>query len=185
MPFAPLFALFPEISAAETRTAHTPEGAFTFVESFCDEPDCDCRRAYFLVYSDKDRSTPLATLTWGWEQPAFYKKWSSFPLSAEDIEELTGPALARMNRQSPLAPRMLELLRFLLRDENYRQRIVRHYLMFRDKVESGRSKTDASTKPSWRPPPVATAAPNEPCPCGSGRKYKKCCWQKQLQGNNP
>ena len=22
--------------------------------------------------------------------------------------------------------------------------------------------------------------PNDPCPCGSGRKYKKCCWQKDV-----
>jgi len=33
----------------------------------------------------------------------------------------------------------------------------------------------------WRPvPPTAPAkpkvGPNEPCPCGSGKKYKKCCW---------
>ncbi|MFM9329116.1 SEC-C metal-binding domain-containing protein [Paenibacillus mesotrionivorans] len=20
---------------------------------------------------------------------------------------------------------------------------------------------------------------NDPCPCGSGKKYKQCCWQKQ------
>ena len=22
------------------------------------------------------------------------------------------------------------------------------------------------------------AGRNDPCPCGSGKKYKKCCWQK-------
>jgi preprotein translocase subunit SecA len=33
------------------------------------------------------------------------------------------------------------------------------------------------------PPPAAPAAPaqkpgrNDPCPCGSGKKYKKCCGQ--------
>ncbi len=25
---------------------------------------------------------------------------------------------------------------------------------------------------------------NDPCPCGSGKKYKKCCWQKDQQPNN-
>ena len=24
-------------------------------------------------------------------------------------------------------------------------------------------------------------APNEPCPCGSGKKFKKCCWRKKLE----
>lgn len=23
---------------------------------------------------------------------------------------------------------------------------------------------------------------NDPCPCGSGKKYKKCCWQKNHTG---
>jgi len=24
--------------------------------------------------------------------------------------------------------------------------------------------------------------PNDPCPCGSGKKYKKCCMQKDKMG---
>ena len=27
--------------------------------------------------------------------------------------------------------------------------------------------------------PKAPVGRNEPCPCGSGKKYKKCCWAKQ------
>jgi uncharacterized protein YecA (UPF0149 family) len=27
-------------------------------------------------------------------------------------------------------------------------------------------------------PQSASAGRNDPCPCGSGRKYKKCCWLK-------
>jgi hypothetical protein len=27
----------------------------------------------------------------------------------------------------------------------------------------------------WYPPHVAITGRNEPCPCGSGRKYKHCC----------
>ena len=26
--------------------------------------------------------------------------------------------------------------------------------------------------------------PNDPCPCGSGKKYKKCCYLKQNQNSN-
>jgi len=33
---------------------------------------------------------------------------------------------------------------------------------------------------------AAASAPkvgqNDPCPCGSGKKYKKCCWKKQIGG---
>jgi hypothetical protein len=38
------------------------------------------------------------------------------------------------------------------------------------------SRLDA---PAAAPPPIVNASPkigrNDPCPCGSGRKYKKCC----------
>ena len=41
--------------------------------------------------------------------------------------------------------------------------------------------TNAPDK-SVKKQPVRTAAnkvgPNDPCPCGSGKKYKKCCMQK-------
>ena len=26
---------------------------------------------------------------------------------------------------------------------------------------------------------------NDPCPCGSGKKYKNCCWEKDHQATNP
>jgi len=25
---------------------------------------------------------------------------------------------------------------------------------------------------------------NKPCPCGSGKKYKKCCWNKEIENKN-
>jgi len=42
--------------------------------------------------------------------------------------------------------------------------------------------TAAATQTVVKKQPVRNAAkkvgPNDPCPCGSGRKYKKCCMQK-------
>ncbi len=42
--------------------------------------------------------------------------------------------------------------------------------------------TTAATQSAVKKSPVRTAAkkvgPNDPCPCGSGKKYKKCCMQK-------
>ena len=47
--------------------------------------------------------------------------------------------------------------------------------------------TAAATQSAVKKAPVRTAAkkvgPNDPCPCGSGKKYKKCCMQKdKLEG---
>jgi hypothetical protein len=32
---------------------------------------------------------------------------------------------------------------------------------------------------------LAKVGRNEPCPCGSGKKYKKCCGQRGVSGSNP
>jgi len=46
--------------------------------------------------------------------------------------------------------------------------------------------TAAATKTQVKQQPVRNAAkkvgPNDPCPCGSGKKYKKCCMQKDKMG---
>ena len=46
--------------------------------------------------------------------------------------------------------------------------------------------TAAATQSQVKKQPVRNAAakvgPNDPCPCGSGKKYKKCCMQKEKMG---
>ena len=46
--------------------------------------------------------------------------------------------------------------------------------------------TAAATQSQVKKQPVRNAAkkvgPNDPCPCGSGKKYKKCCMQKDKMG---
>jgi tetratricopeptide (TPR) repeat protein len=41
----------------------------------------------------------------------------------------------------------------------------------------GRQIWNATPLPSndWRPQPIAAPGRNDPCPCGSGRKFKQCC----------
>ena len=45
--------------------------------------------------------------------------------------------------------------------------------------------TAAANKSAVKQAPVRKekkAGPNDPCPCGSGKKYKKCCMQKEKMG---
>ncbi len=47
--------------------------------------------------------------------------------------------------------------------------------------DPGREPLASDAGLNWRPVPAATPAKpkvgrNDPCPCGSGKKYKKCCW---------
>ncbi|MCA9625500.1 MAG: hypothetical protein KC731_41045 [Myxococcales bacterium] len=158
MPYVQLHAVLPELAEAETRSMTTfeagePTGTYHLVEMFCDEPGCDCRRAFIQVFSeDPSVVQPRATITWGWESDEFYRRWAGFPLEEGDLEELRGPALARMSRQSEEAEELLERFRAVIGDEAYAARIVRHYEAFRATVPSRPSPLEAR-----RPPPEAIA----------------------------
>jgi hypothetical protein len=78
-----------------------------------------------------------AFITWGWESKDFYRGRHSFELTASDLAELTGPALASGQPQSELAPALLDFVRdVLLKDPAYVERIKRHYRMFREKIDN-------------------------------------------------
>ena len=55
MPRIPLMERFPEVGARETRLVTVPQRQdlpdweYGFVELYCDEPDCDCRRVMINV----------------------------------------------------------------------------------------------------------------------------------------
>ena len=139
MPFALLYSLLPEVAKAETRCVLDREhnAGIAFREMFCDEPGCDCRRVLFQVTPVDDGDNVLATISYGWEPDSFYREWAGFPLEDHDLEELRGPGLMRTTPQSEHAHDVLDICRELLTDDAYRERIVRHYRMFRRIVESG------------------------------------------------
>jgi hypothetical protein len=147
MPYAMFYEYFPEIAKSETRSVtilresdyDLPAGSYGFLEMFCNEPGCDCRRVFFCVISEKSNRIE-AYITYGWESPTYYRKWLGFD-DPHAISDLKGPALNIGSPQSSLAPALLNLVReTLLRDEVYIDRIKRHYQIFRARIE-GRDKT--------------------------------------------
>ncbi len=79
MPFEQFIARFNELGWKETRTATTlnhaklPEDSYGFIEMYCNDEDCDCRRVIFEVFSEKSRK-PVAYVSFGWEKAAFYAR---------------------------------------------------------------------------------------------------------------
>jgi hypothetical protein len=151
---SPFFERFPEVAAAETRTAvvrgqkDLPDGEYGFVELYCDEPGCDCRRVFLEVITPDPMDGILATISFGWEAPQFYRGWASFPLSDEELDEMIGPSIPAFNRQSPLASALLKLAKtHLFADEEYVARLRRHYAMHRQAVDAERR---GGRKPSKR-----------------------------------
>ena len=147
MPYSLFHSRFPEIAEKETRVVtvndsavyNLPAAEYAFMEMFCDEPGCDCRRVFFSVITSHE-SDVKAVIAWGWEDRAFYRKWLGMNDPAM-IKDLKGPALNLSSPQSDLAPALLKLFQnVLLQDSAYIERVKQHYAMFRATVDKGRIK---------------------------------------------
>jgi hypothetical protein len=139
MPMTLFMERFREVGARETRSAKVtqredlPDGEYGFLEFYCNEPGCDCRRVTISVLRPETGwSKTWATISYGWESPDFYRRWS---VPDSDPIEMKGPCLDPLNPQTKYSPALLDLFRFLLESTEYVERIKRHYLMFRDSVE--------------------------------------------------
>lgn len=149
MPYVSFASRCPELARAETRSvtvlpeAHDtdlPPGTYTFVELFCEERGCDCRRVLLFVEASF-RPGPEAVIAWGWEPREYYEHWSheSDPLA---IDQLKGPALNLGSPETELAHPLLRLAtRTLLSDPAYTDRLQRHYQLFRDSLARPRPGT--------------------------------------------
>jgi hypothetical protein len=138
---------------------------------------CSATRAFIQALPDAASrlrdAGPLATISFGWEDESFYRKWAKLPLSKEDLDELKGPALARLTPQSSYASELLRHFKMLVQNEAYVERIARHYKAYRALVDARGPEANVTVVRSQ--PKVGV---NEPCPCGSGAKYKRCCRDK-------
>ena len=84
---------------------------------------------------------------------------------------------------------MFESMIQSIKDETVRRmflvRIQPQQEVKREKVAKETGAAGAADGSSVKKQPVRTAAkkvgPNDPCPCGSGKKYKKCCMQKDKE----
>jgi hypothetical protein len=147
MPYVPFYSLFPDVAMRETRSvmllqpsdAGLPPGDYGFVEFFCDEAACDCRRVFFGVMSERSRAVE-AVIAYGWESPDFYRRWMRTG-DPGDIASLKGPVLNLLSPQSPIAPAILDMFRqTLLPDRAYMDRVQRHYAMFRARIDRTRKR---------------------------------------------
>ncbi len=174
MPYQPFHELFPDVAEEETRTLITfnhpelPADEYALMEAYCNEPGCDCRRVFFNVGSRR-RQKIEAVIAYGWESKKFYANWLGFD-DTNVLKELKGPALNTTSPQTELAPALLREVRRVLQDKHYVDRLKRHYRMFKETVDNETADSEPAQVISQ--PKIGR---NDPCPCGSGKKYKKCC----------
>lgn len=172
MIFRRFMDFFPEVAEKETRRLmlrndpQIPDGEYAFIESFCEDKDCDCRRVYFIVLQIDLTYEPIyaATISYGWEDLNFYLSWSPY-LPSNMATELKGPILEPLQEQSQYAQRFLELFESMfLSDPDYIDRIKRHYTLFKAKLGGEAIRKIYKEYDEYGP-----------CPCGSGKQLKDCC----------
>src|SRR5438045_726096 len=133
------WARFPEVAARETRVLTSlypqeglPAGSYGFLELYCDDPACDCRRVLLQVRTEREPNNLLATINYGWESLAFYTKWLYG--DREGAREIKAAWLDPLNPQSRFAPTLLRLFQAVaLADKKYIERLKCHYRMFKEK----------------------------------------------------
>ena len=117
------YQMFPDIGKKATRvltTFNDPKlgsDTYGFIEVYCVDPDCDCRRVILNVVRQSD-SKHLATVNW------------AFDKDAEDPR----PFLDRLNVQSELSDALLKMVGVTLENKEYVQRLERHYRMVKEAV---------------------------------------------------
>ena len=138
MPLVPFYTRFRELAFQEMRTATLPQGylgvppgEYGFVELYCNEAGCDCRRVHLQVVTPPPNSRVLANINYGWGSEAFYRRWGAAP----DPFTGAGPFLDPLNAQSEHAPALLRLFEeVVLADEAYIRRLARHYELFKGEI---------------------------------------------------
>ncbi len=112
-------------------------------------------------------------------------------LDGEGMSQLLGQALARYYAvRDPLIEKteavLLAYLDFLEAEQvvtqafEVRAALAAKFSVFQELVQSGAAHADglAVTGPGKTVHhQVERVGRNDPCPCGSGKKFKKCCWQ--------
>ena len=147
---------------------------FTVIDHYCAQPDCLCQDVVLTFYPDvtkKEVLNPLFAIRLK-EDGRFVEEESS--TNHDEIKRLISAFELKVpHLQAEVLSRLQKAKEFgrLMVKEHISNRQIRRLL-------EDLSRVPRYYEAPQRPEPVITkkkVGRNEPCPCGSGKKYKKCC----------
>ena len=134
MSMIPFYLKFPILAQSETRTFIVPDGnsklpggEYVFVELYCDDPKCDCRRVIVQIARAESPCDILATVNFGWESVDYYASWLG---STDGAANMSGASLEPFGEQSSISQQLLLLFRYAIQEGMYLERFKNHYKMF-------------------------------------------------------
>lgn len=139
---------------------YLPSGEYTFIDTYCGDNTCDCRRTIIQIFHDKKL---VSVVSFGWESPKFYLRWLNSTKDRKLADEMSGLTI---DFSSPdlVSPKGILLLVNHLLDEKWISMLKENYRLIRE--------TDKPDNIIRLSPKISR---NAACPCGSGKKYKNCC----------
>jgi len=135
------------------------DSTYAILEYYCENIDCDCEELVASIVrmdaSGEVEKETIAIINYGWSK----------------LKKRCNPTLSNESPQTDLAQYLLKAYTDIVHQSVYSERVKEDYARVKQlsakKDEMGQARTiRQETKPVGR---------NEPCSCGSGLKYKKCC----------
>src|SRR5206468_2710909 len=127
----PFHSLFPELAQREVRCLHIgpapeaeahrapvlPSDEYLYVECYCGELACDCRRVLLQVLRRGAMDTVLANIVYGWDKESFYRKRIAWEGDVDQAARRTVRGeLDPLLEQSEFAEQLLQLFQQLVLD---------------------------------------------------------------------
>lgn len=114
----------------DRKIGKIPKGSYGFIEFYCTDKGCDCRRTTLFVLNEK------------------MKEKAVISMGFDPDDDLTGPFLDDFHKQSPYAGELLDIFVEMINDDpDFIEALHRHYCDVRTKVEGKKYRGKAFPKP--------------------------------------
>ncbi len=144
---------------------------------YCAEPGCDCRGALLLFLRLPQPRMPWRRRVRGSDGVSY--DYTTGVVEREHDISAAGTPLAELVAALKLAHPGLDSA--LAKRHEQLRAVLRHVGR---RVAARRDRSPELSSPPSSPKVAARPNRNAPCPCGSGKKYKKCCGLLQAPGSD-
>jgi len=121
-----------------------PDGNYRFVDTYCTDPSCDCRKTMILVYRN---DVHVSTINFGWETDAFYQKWMGNSKD-EEVTALMSGATIDITSPDRVPPQGMLAFFMALLDDNWRAKFRTHYAAVKTTLAKPKPSPATSPKPA-------------------------------------
>ena len=106
-----------------TQSPQLPDGEYSFIDTYCTDPECDCRKTMIQVMHE---GRLVSIINYGWESAAFYRSWMGSSSEDNPMPEMNGASIDITSPNLVSTRGVLALFNALL-DDIWIAKFKRHY----------------------------------------------------------